>query len=150
MPRFGSVWLEAVCLVPNETSVSIVDWMRLGSICPIRARRSGSKFPVLSAELGVTVAALADPARMTMGAVIAVAAEADRNARRLGRPFEPETSLFSMPQNQGRIWPEVKPLRLFALNINPGCVGYAPELANCPLGPRPVSRERAPALIRNR
>src|SRR5215471_8482764 len=87
MPRAGSVWLEAVCLVPNVVSFSIVAWMRLGSICPISARRAGSKFPVLRAELGVTVAALADPARTTMGAVIAVAAEADRNARRLGRPF---------------------------------------------------------------
>src|SRR5262249_53335975 len=135
MPRFGSVWLEAVCLVPNVTSFSIVAWMRFGSICLISARRSGSKFPVLPAELGVTVAALADPARMTMGAVIAVAAEGDRTGGGFGRPFEPETSLFSMPQNQGRIWPEVKPLRLFALNINPGCVGYASELANCPLGP---------------
>jgi hypothetical protein len=96
--------------------------MRFGSICLISARRSGSKFPVLWAEPGVTVAALADPARMTMGAVIAVAAEADRNARRLGRPFEPETSLFSMPQNQGRIWPEVKPLRLFGMTLNPACL----------------------------
>src|SRR5215469_15139275 len=95
MPRFGSVWLEAVCLVPNVTSFSIVAWMRFGSICLISARRFGSKMPVWVAGPGVTVAALADPARMTMGAAIAVAAEADRNARRLG-PFEPGTSLFSI------------------------------------------------------
>ncbi len=47
IPRTGSVWLDAVCLVPNETSVSIVAWIRFGSICLISARRSGSKFPVL-------------------------------------------------------------------------------------------------------
>src|SRR5215472_12972823 len=107
MPTFGSFWVEAVCLVPNVTSFSIVAWMRFGSICLIRFRRSGSKFPVLLAGPGVTVAALADPARITMGAVIAVTAEADRNARRLGL-FEPGTSLFSITLHPRLIWPKVK------------------------------------------
>src|ERR1700758_4095097 len=116
MPTFGSVWVEAVCLVPNDTSFSIVAWMRFGSICLISARRSGSKFPVLRAELGVTVAALAEPALMTMGAVIAVAAEADRNVRRLG-PFEPGTRLVSIPLHQRPICPKVKPFRKFIVVI---------------------------------
>ena len=42
MPRFGSVWLEAVCRVPNWVSRRIVAWIRSGSICRIKARRSGS------------------------------------------------------------------------------------------------------------
>ena len=42
MPRFGSVWLDAVCLVPNETSCSMVAWMRFGSIWLSRASRPGS------------------------------------------------------------------------------------------------------------
>ena len=29
MPRLGSVWLDCVCLVPNETSCWMVAWMRL-------------------------------------------------------------------------------------------------------------------------
>src|SRR5215469_9748483 len=32
MPRFGSVWLDCVCLVPNATSCWMVAWMLLGSI----------------------------------------------------------------------------------------------------------------------
>src|SRR6516225_8895856 len=107
MPRAGSVWLDCVCLVPKETSCWMVAWIRLGSICLIRARRSESKFPVLWMGCGVTVAALADPARITMGAVIAVTAEADRNARRLGL-FEPGTSLFSITLHPRPIWPKVK------------------------------------------
>lgn len=31
MPRTGSVWLDAVCLVPNWVSRSTVAWIRAGS-----------------------------------------------------------------------------------------------------------------------
>src|SRR5262249_16889124 len=41
MPRFGSVWLEAVCRVPNETSLRIVARIRSGLIGRGRARRAG-------------------------------------------------------------------------------------------------------------
>jgi hypothetical protein len=91
MPRTGSVWLDAVCLVPNETSFSMVAWIRLGSICLIRARRAGSKFPVFVAEPTLAEAALAGAITETRGAAAtAVTAEAEMNARRLG-PFEPDT-----------------------------------------------------------
>src|SRR5215472_2289080 len=90
MPRTGSVWLDAVCLVPNETSFSMVAWIWLGSIWLIRVRRAGSKFPVLWAAPRPAGAARAGPACTTMGAATAVTAEAERNARRLG-PFEPDT-----------------------------------------------------------
>src|SRR5215831_16271058 len=90
MPRAGSVWLDAVCLVPNETSFSIVAWIRPGSICANSARRAGSKFPVLLAGPALAEAALAGAITETRGAAAAAAAEAERNARRLG-PFEPDT-----------------------------------------------------------
>ena len=90
MPRAGSVWLDAVCLVPNETSVWMVAWMRLGSIWLIRARRAGSNFPVFMAGPTLAEAALAGAITETRGAAAAVTAEAERNARRLG-PFGPDT-----------------------------------------------------------
>ena len=33
MPRTGSVWLDAVCRVPNWVSRSTVAWIRSGSTC---------------------------------------------------------------------------------------------------------------------
>jgi len=50
MPRTESVWLDKVCLVPNWVSRTMVAWIRLGSICLIRAREAGSNFPVFRAE----------------------------------------------------------------------------------------------------
>ena len=38
MPRVGSVWVESVCRVPNETSLVIVAFMRFGSICAAEGR----------------------------------------------------------------------------------------------------------------
>jgi len=90
MPRTESVWLDAVCLVPNWVSRSIVAWMRLGSIRLIRARRSGSKLPVFVAGPTLAEAALAGAITETRGAAAAVTADAARNARRLG-PFGPDT-----------------------------------------------------------
>ena len=52
MPRTGSVWLDKVCLVPNWVSRRMVAWIRLGSICLIRARNAGSNLPVFWAEPG--------------------------------------------------------------------------------------------------
>ena len=31
IPLIGSVWFERVCLVPNETSLDMIAWMRSGS-----------------------------------------------------------------------------------------------------------------------
>ena len=90
MPRFGSVWLDSVFLVPNETSFSMVAWIRWGSIWLISARRAGSKSPVSLAEPTLAEAALAGATTETRGTAAAVTAEAERNARRLG-PFEPGT-----------------------------------------------------------
>ena len=91
MPRFGSVWLEAVCRVPNETSFVIVAWIRSGSICRRRSRRAGS-----AADLGslAPVAACAEPEMR--GTVAAATADADRNTRRVV-PARAGTALFSMP-----------------------------------------------------
>src|SRR5215472_2905947 len=96
MPRAGSVWLDAVCLVPNETSVWMVALMRLGSICLNRASRAGSGARRWGRPDEVPPdAALAAVACETMGTAAAATAEADRNRRRLG-PFEPEASVLSM------------------------------------------------------
>src|SRR5437016_12613699 len=111
MPRFGSVWLEAVCLVPNWTSCWMVAWMRLGSIWRSTDNRPGSGPGRWGrCEPVPSVAAPAEVECETSGTAAAATAEADRNRRRLG-PFEPETSLFSMPLNQERIKPPVKLLR---------------------------------------
>ena len=90
MPRTGSVWLDAVCLVPNWVSRRMVAWIRSGSICLIRARKAGSNFPVFWAGRGPAGAALAGAACATMGTATAVTAAAERNVRRLG-PFGPDT-----------------------------------------------------------
>src|ERR1700748_3309485 len=92
MPRFGSVWLDAVCRVPNETSFSTVALIRSGSTSRSIARRPGSGAWRLSAG---SVSARAVP--LSRGAATAVTAEADRNARRV-EPARPGTSLFSIPQ----------------------------------------------------
>ncbi len=42
MPRFGSVWLDAVCRVPKLTSFRIVALIRSGSMSRSIARRPGS------------------------------------------------------------------------------------------------------------
>jgi hypothetical protein len=96
MPRFGSVWLDKVCRVPNPASVWIVAWMRLESIARSRATRSREISGRWRGEAVPVVAALADVAWDTMGAATAVTAEADRNVRRLV-PLRAETRLFSMP-----------------------------------------------------
>jgi hypothetical protein len=84
MPRTGSVWLDAVCLVPNWVSRRMVVWIRLGSIWLIRARRAGSKFPVLWAEPRPAGAARAGLAYATRGAATAVTAEAERKRTATG------------------------------------------------------------------
>jgi hypothetical protein len=68
----------------------MVAWIRFGSIRLIRARRSGSKFPVFVAGPTLAEAALVGAITETNGAAAAVTAEAERNARRLG-PFGPNT-----------------------------------------------------------
>src|SRR5215472_10896485 len=78
MPRTGSVWLDAVCRVPNCVSRSIVAWIRSGSTWRSSARRAGSGSCRASAGL-----ALARVVLVRMGAATAVTAEADRNARRV-------------------------------------------------------------------
>src|SRR5215472_1635456 len=96
MPRTGSVWLDRVCLVPNCVSRWMMAWIRPGSTSRSMARRSGSNVccPVAAGPVSA-VAALADVVRVRMGAVAAVTAEADRNARRV-EPLGPKTRLFSM------------------------------------------------------
>src|SRR5215472_5980323 len=79
MPRFGSVWLDAVCLVPNETSVWMVALMRLGSICCNRASKAGSGPRLWGRDEVPSDAALAAVAWETIGTVAAATAEADRN-----------------------------------------------------------------------
>src|SRR5690348_3815359 len=91
MPRFGSVWLDAVCRVPKLTSFRIVALIRAGSMSRSIARRAGSGAWRLSAG---SVSARAVP--LSRGTATAVAAEAERNARRVAPP-RPRTSLFSMP-----------------------------------------------------
>src|SRR5215469_17549638 len=109
MPRTGSVWLDSVLRVPNETSFSIMAWIRFGSIWLIRARRAGSKFPVLAAGPTLAEAVLAGATTETIGtaATAVAAAEAERKVRRLG-PKRPATSLLSMPPNQPRFDLKVK------------------------------------------
>src|SRR5712691_6419941 len=113
MPRAGSVWLDAVCLVPNWTSRRIVALIRAGSTSRSRARSPGSgTCPMASSP----VLASADPASavpVIRGAATAVTAEADRNARR-PRGVEAargRTSSFSMSvfwtryQHHGQVSP---------------------------------------------
>src|SRR5215475_1191075 len=96
MPRLGSVWLEAVCLVPNPASFVMMAWIRCGSIWAIAARSSFLSWMWCGSEEPLwVVAASAEAAPETIGAAAAVAADADRNTRLLG-PLRPETSLFSM------------------------------------------------------
>jgi len=96
MPRTGSVWLDAVCLVPNWTSRRIVALIRSGSISRSNARspESGS---CRMAEGAVPASAVP----LNRGAATAVTAEADRKARRASGAelARLRTSLFSMPQN---------------------------------------------------
>ena len=101
MPRTGSVWLDAVCRVPNWISRSTVAWMRPGSTSPAgpAGRRRAGRW--VRAEPGRAVAAPAGTPRVTMGAVTAVTAVADRNERRLG-PLAPGTKLLSMPRTNDR------------------------------------------------
>src|ERR1700750_51389 len=80
MPRTGSVWLDAVCLVPNWVSCWMVAWIRRGSICLLRARRDGQEFPAFLAGPRPPGAEGAGPACETMGTATAVTAEAERNA----------------------------------------------------------------------
>jgi hypothetical protein len=90
MPRTGSVWLDAVCRVPNWVSRSTVALIRPGSTSRNSARSSSSGSCRVSAGL---VPACAVPVRR--GAATAVTAEADRNARRV-EPLPPRTLLFSI------------------------------------------------------
>src|SRR5690349_7029857 len=92
MPRTGSVWLDRVCLVPNWTSRWIVASIRRGSIRRISWRSAGSKWTWSRAgpcPAGEPYAGAADRAIGAAMAAVAVAAEAERNARRLG-PAAPE------------------------------------------------------------
>jgi hypothetical protein len=99
MPRFGSVWLDRVCLVPKLTSFWIVALIRAGSIRPINARKAGSNtcaepaLPDLAEP--AAGAALAMVAWETIGAATAVTADAERNARRV-EPRGRGTWLFSI------------------------------------------------------
>ena len=78
IPRTGSVWLDAVCRVPNWTSRCMVASIRPGSTWRSRARRSSSGCCFVSPGLA---AAMAVP--LMKGTAAAVTAEADRNARRV-------------------------------------------------------------------
>ena len=83
MPRTGSVWLDAVCLVPNWVSRWIVAWIRSGSIW--RSRHAGMVGPRRWGNgTGADRCGTGRGARVTRGAVTAVAAEADRNGGGLG------------------------------------------------------------------
>src|SRR5712691_319084 len=98
MPRFGSVWLDAVCLVPNAARVVMIVLIRLGSISASAARSSFLSWMWCGSEEPLCMdAALAEAAPETIGvaAARAVTADADRITRLLG-PLRPETSLFSM------------------------------------------------------
>ena len=90
IPRTGSVWLEEVCLVPNWTSRVMVASIRAGSISPSSRRRSAS-----GSDLGSALA-LAGVAALSSGTATAVAAEADKNVRRVA-PVRPEALFLSMP-----------------------------------------------------
>src|SRR5215831_4856362 len=98
MPRAGSVWLDAVCRVPKETSFWMVAWMRAGSIWWIRCRKSGSGFWLRLAV--VVAAARALPVRRK-GTAAAVTADADRNARRV-EPEPPADCWVAMINNHQR------------------------------------------------
>src|SRR5262245_10118185 len=97
MPRFGSSWLDKVCRVPNSVRRWMVAVIRLASIRCNSIRRAGSKLAGLPSRLRPADAAKAGAACETMGAAMAVTAEAERKARRL-RPFGPAKELSSMPR----------------------------------------------------
>src|SRR6202042_2927289 len=131
MPRTGSVWLEAVCLVPNWVNRKMVAWIRRGSTSRSMARRSLSGCRRGSAEPAPAVAASAGTERARMGAATAVTAEADRNVRRVGRRV-PGTALFSIarihdgpqPESSHSDWcrdPAVAAMRLILAVKHAGC-----------------------------
>ena len=96
MPRTGSVWLDAVCLVPNWVSRRMVAWIRSGSICSDQSPQSRVEFPVFWARpTGIGRCGAGRRGAASMGAAAAVTAEADRNARRV-EPLGPKTCLFSI------------------------------------------------------
>src|ERR1700722_1321913 len=96
MPRFGSVWLDAVCRVPKPARVVMMVWIRTGSISRTAARRSWwSAGRALAAARLLTVDARARVALEMIGAANAEAAPTDRNVRRLGA-WDRETSFLSM------------------------------------------------------
>src|SRR3984957_16303853 len=102
MPRFGSVWLDPVCLVPKPARVVMMVWIRFGSISRTAARRSWwSSGRALAAARLLTVDARASVALEMIGAAIAEAAPADRNSRRLGA-WGRETSFLSMSKILGQ------------------------------------------------
>src|SRR5215469_3811846 len=104
IPRTGSVWLEAVCLVPNETSFSTVASMRLGSTWLSREISAGSGF---SGAMGGEAAAVELARKGTAAAADAAdKAEADRNVRRVVSARLAEF-LASMALNQRRPPPRV-------------------------------------------
>ena len=172
MPRFGSVWLDAVCLVPNPASVVMIAWIRAGSISLSTFRRSGSNPWPRWRRPQPVAAALAAVAWATRGAATAVAAEAARNARRLGR-FRSGMSWFSMPPNQALIHFQVKKCFLFGVMFRedelfrgrgryylfgawpggrPGCRGPdAPDAARPAVScrPVPVRVRKAASLLRH-
>src|ERR1700722_13506496 len=99
IPRFGAVWLEAVCRVPKAARVVMMVLIRAGSISLSALRRSGSiRGELRTAVAAEVVAACAVATWATRGAVTAVAADAERNRRRLGL-LRAGTALFSMPSN---------------------------------------------------
>jgi hypothetical protein len=87
MPRCGSVWLDAVCLVPNRTNCWMVALIRLGSTRCSSCHRAGSTLGASSAKpspAGAAYAGEADEAIGAATAAAAVTAVAEMNARRLG------------------------------------------------------------------
>jgi hypothetical protein len=90
MPHTGSSWLEAVCQVPNWASRSTVA-MRSRSTWRSRSRSPG-RGRWAKSGVGVGVLLL-----LRSGIVTAVAADADRKARRL-EPARPR-GLFSIPES---------------------------------------------------
>src|SRR5262245_51728479 len=98
MPRTGSVWLDATCLVPNWVNRRMVAPIRLGSTCRISRRSAGPKLVssrALPSPAGPAYAGEADKAIGAATAAVAVAAEAVMNARRLG-PAAPEMFVSSL------------------------------------------------------
>src|SRR5579863_10040568 len=107
IPRTGSVWLDAVCRVPNWTSRKIVAWMRAGSTCASRANNPSSGGCGKSA--GPEAARAAPESR---GTATALAAEADRNFRRVAPALL--GSLLGMPPTQRYDYPGVNRVHPFA------------------------------------